>query len=522
MKKTILVVMDGWGDAPASDANAISRANTPHFNFISEHFSRGEMLTSGLSVGLPEGQMGNSEVGHLNLGAGRIVYQDLTRINLAIGDGSFNKNKILIENFKTIQAAGGALHLIGLVSDGGVHSHIDHIEATLKLARECGIGQTYLHAIMDGRDCSPTGGERYLSRLVDFMKTLAYGRIATVVGRFYAMDRDTRWERVKVGYEAMVKGVGTMTVDPVRSIQDQYSKGITDEFLPPFCVEDTGRIGDKDGIFFFNFRADRARELTNALTLDGFEGFDRGAKPVLSAFVTMTMFDESYTFPIAFPSEELHNILGEVISTNGLSQLRIAETEKYAHVTYFFNGGIEKVFAGEDRILIPSPKEVRTYDLKPQMSAALVTDALVAAMRTSRYSFIIVNFANSDMVGHTGNIPAAIMAVEAVDAALGKVYEAAVETGYVMIVTADHGNADKMLEADGAPCTSHTINPVPLIIVDYEYAEGVGAIKKIGGTSILPTLHALPKEVIIADIAPTILHFLGIPNPSEMTGKSLC
>ncbi|MBI5441216.1 MAG: 2,3-bisphosphoglycerate-independent phosphoglycerate mutase, partial [Deltaproteobacteria bacterium] len=460
MRPVALIVLDGWGYRPDGDAsnNAILQARTPRLSALQRDYAFTTLSASGLDVGLPAGQMGNSEVGHLNLGAGRIVYQDLTRINLAIENGTFFENPVLLDAFRRVGEAGSALHFMGLLSDGGVHSHQRHLYALLELARRSGVERAFVHAFLDGRDTPPQSGREYVAALEEVLADVGYGRtleggVATVTGRFYAMDRDTRWERVEKAFRAVCCGVGIPAFGAVQAVEEAYAAGETDEFVVPRVVfglqgRPIGTMAGGDTIVFFNFRADRARELTRAFTQERFSGFDASPRPRLSSFVTFTQYDEAFDLPIAFPPVRLTNILGEVFSRAGARQLRIAETEKYAHVTFFFNGGEEEPFPREERILIPSPREVATYDQKPEMSAFGVRDRLVQEIRERRPDAIVVNFANLDMVGHTGLLPATVRAVEAVDACVGDVVDALREKGYAAIVTADHGNAEEMWDAE--------------------------------------------------------------------------
>jgi len=512
-RPVMLVIMDGCGWREEEDGNAFKLARTPNLDRYQERYPFTLLQASGEAVGLPPGQMGNSEVGHLNLGAGRIVYQELTRINLAIKDGSFFQNEVLRSAMESVKGSSRArLHLMGLVSDGGVHSQMEHLFALLKMAAEFGIGQrTCIHAFMDGRDTPPKSGAQHIRRLREEMERLGAGTIASVCGRYYAMDRDKRWSRVEQAYEMLVRGRGRIEKDPVQAVEHAYQLGETDEFIKPVLIEnDTckitggkGPLRDGDAVIFFNFRADRARELTRALTEKDFTFFDVTDRPRLSIYVTMTRYDETFDLPVAFPPAHLKNILGEVVSNAGLKQLRISETEKYAHVTYFFNGGEEEPFPNEDRILIPSPKDVPTYDLKPEMSARQIANALLEAIEKGIYSLVVVNFANGDMVGHTGVLEAAIKACEVVDECVGKVTEKFRASGGAVIITADHGNAEVMKLPDGSPATAHTTNKVPCYLVDDSRTDA--------------EMH----EGILADIAPTILAIMGIPKPGEMTGKVL-
>jgi len=508
VRPAMLVIMDGWGWREETEGNAVRLARTPFIDRIQKDYPFTLLEASGEAVGLPEGQMGNSEVGHLNLGAGRIVYQELTRIDKAIRDGTFQENSVLRKAMESVRGSGRSLHLLGLVSDGGVHSQLGHLFALIRLARDLGVENVCLHAFLDGRDTLPTSGVQYLTQVQDEMNRLKCGKIATIVGRYYAMDRDKRWDRVQIAYEALVHGEGIRERDPVRAVENAYKRGETDEFVRPVVIEgESGdvlpRINDGDAAIFFNFRADRARELTRAFTEPAFAEFETGKRPGLATFVTMTQYDETFDLPVAFPPQRLEKILGEVVSLAGLGQFRIAETEKYAHVTYFFNGGEETPFPGEDRLLVPSPRDVPTYDLKPEMSAFQVADALVKRIETAQDALIVVNFANGDMVGHTGVLKAAIAACEAVDACVGRVVEAWRKKGGAAIVTADHGNAEVMIAPDGGPSTSHTTNPVPLYFVD-----------DLRKTATL-------RRGILADVAPTLLEVMGLPIPSEMTGRPL-
>lgn len=504
-KPVVLLIRDGWGinpHGPASaqaEGNASLLAKTPVHNELYARYPGATLNASGMNVGLPEGQMGNSEVGHLNLGAGRIVYQDLTRINKAVAEGKLKENPVLQQAFA--QARGGRLHFLGLVSDGGVHSHMEHLVALANAAKEAGVGDIMVHAITDGRDCSPTGGAGYLKQIEEELRPSG-ARIATVIGRYYAMDRDKRWDRNKLAWDAIVLGRGTFsTLSPSETVSDIYANGQTDEFLPAliFSHHNEQRIHDGDVVFFFNFRADRARQLSLAFLNADFSGFEREVTPKVH-YVTLTQYDETYKCPCVFGPESMTHILGEVVSNAGMKQLRIAETEKYPHVTYFFNGGIEQAFPGEDRQIVPSPK-VATYDLAPEMSAAAVTEKLLPVL--GNYDLVVLNYANADMVGHTGFVDAAVKAIETVDACVGQVVEETLRLGGKLLITADHGNSELMRNPDGSPNTAHTTNLVHLIYVGADAAQ-----------------YKL-QSGILADVAPTILTILGLPIPAEMTGKNL-
>jgi 2,3-bisphosphoglycerate-independent phosphoglycerate mutase len=505
-KPVILIIRDGWGINPSGregaerDGNATLLAKTPFHDQLYASYPGGTLSASGMDVGLPEGQMGNSEVGHLNLGAGRIVYQDLTRINKAILDGDLKTNPVLQEAFA--KAKGHRLHFLGLVSDGGVHSHLLHLIALANVAKEAGVEDIMVHAITDGRDTSPTGGADYLATLSSGLQPSG-AKIATVIGRYFAMDRDKRWERNKLAWDAIVLGRGEVsTLNPSAAVSERYAKNETDEFLQPIILSHPNeqRINDGDVVLFFNFRADRARQLSVALLDKDFSGFDREVTPSIN-YVTLTEYDRNYGCPVVFGPQTLDNILGEVVSKAGLKQLRIAETEKYPHVTYFFNGGVETQYPGEDRAIVPSPKDVPTYDFKPQMSAPEVRDEVIK--RLPDYDLVILNFANPDMVGHTGVVPAGIKAVETIDECVREVLTKVLELGGKALVTADHGNCEFMRNADGSPNTAHTTNLVHCI---YVAADAKNFTVENG---------------ILADIAPTLLHLLGQPQPAEMTGKVL-
>lgn len=498
-----LVILDGWGLSDSCPDNAVCQAQTPVMDQLLQQWPHSRLSASGRDVGLPDGQMGNSEVGHLNIGAGRIVYQDLTRISLAVENGSFFDNPTLKNICTDMAASGNKLHLLGLVSDGGVHSHISHLYALVRMARQAGVADVCIHAFMDGRDTPPTNGRQYLQELEVQLQTIGVGRISTVTGRYWAMDRDNRWDRVEKAYLALVQGTGRSFSTATEAIEQAYAAGQTDEFIEPCIVGSPGTIDDGDGVIFFNFRADRAREMTRALTLSDFSGFKRHKRPQLGGFVCLTEYDETFHLPIAFPSETFHNILAEVLAEAGLKQLRMAETEKYAHVTFFFNGGVERAWSGEDRVLIPSPQDVATYNLKPAMSAVEVTDELVRRVATGKYQFIVLNFANCDMVGHTGIMSAAITAVETVDNCLGRVVEAVTAAGGALLITADHGNCEQMSDGKGHSHTAHTSNPVPLVLVDPQRPQ-----RKL-------------RDGILADLAPTVLELLELEQPEAMTGRSL-
>jgi 2,3-bisphosphoglycerate-independent phosphoglycerate mutase len=512
-RPVVLIIRDGWGLNPAGragierEADATLMARTPVNDALRATCPRTTLDPGGEAVGLPAGQMGNSEVGHLNLGAGRIVYQSLTRISKSIRDGEFFEIPVLKSLVGDLEARGGRLHLMGLCSDGGVHSHLDHLYACLELAKRHGLSEVYLHCFMDGRDTSPTAGAGYLRQLEQRIKEIGVGTIATVIGRYYAMDRDNRWDRVARAYNAQVLGEGEKRPLAAEALEEWYSNGKTDEFIPPTIIRPANADGQKplvrdgDGILYFNFRADRARELTEAFTQDAFSGFERKRRPKVQ-FVCMTEYKDTFNLPTVFAPEPLRNILAEVLAAHGLKQLRIAETEKYAHVTFFFNGGVEEPVAGEDRVLIPSPK-VATYDLKPEMSAVEMTAELIRRLESQQYDVVICNYANADMVGHTGSIPAAINSVETVDECVGQVIDVLRRIGGVGLITADHGNAEKMREANGEPHTAHTTFPVEIFYVGADQARW--------------KLHS----GILADVAPTLLQLLGIDPPTEMTGRSL-
>ncbi|NCB39011.1 MAG: 2,3-bisphosphoglycerate-independent phosphoglycerate mutase [Erysipelotrichia bacterium] len=502
--KVLLIILDGFGISEAKEGNAVYSANPEFINKLFAERPFTHLGASGLDVGLPVGQMGNSEVGHLNIGAGRVVYQDITRINCAIEDGSFFDNKALNEVIEKVLNTGKALHLYGLVSDGGVHSHIEQLYAILKLAKRKGLDKVFIHAFTDGRDTSPTSGVHFIRELAENAEKIGVGRIATISGRYYAMDRDNRWERLEKAYQAMVHGVGNRAGDPVLAMEASYKVNITDEFVLPVVIEENGKpvatINDGDAILAFNFRADRMRQLTRIFVSDEFEHFKR--KDMKVDYVSFTHYSDDFTFPEVFPPQHLEEVLGEVLSKNNIAQLRLAETEKYAHVTYFTNGGYEPPFPLEDRHVVPSPK-VKTYDLKPEMSAFEVNEFLTEKLRTLDYPFVMVNFANCDMVGHTGIMEAAMKAVNTVDNVLSKLIPVAYELGYDCLITADHGNAEQMVDfTTGEAFTEHTVNPVPFCLLSRTSLE-------------------LKPEGKLCDIAPTILDLMGIAKPLSMTGQSL-
>ncbi len=508
IKSTVLLILDGWGHAPASAGNAVTTAETPNMDKLLSTSPWCLLQCSGQAVGLPQGQMGNSEVGHLNIGAGRVVDQDIVRIDKSIRDGFFSENETLVKLFEKARSHSGKVHLMGLVSDGGVHSHIDHILALLRLARDCKVGQVFIHAFLDGRDTPPKSGQGYIQKLAEFCHDLGTGRIASVSGRYYAMDRDRRWDRIELAYKAVVSGLGQTSPDPVQAVLQGYDRGETDEFLTPTVIVDeqdqpVGRIEDGDALFFFNFRADRARQLVQSFSPEKETEFDRQRCPRLAYLATMTEYDPTFSLPVAFAPLSLVNILAEVSAGHGLRQFRIAETEKYAHVTYFFNGGREEPYPGEERRLIPSPKEVDTYDQKPEMSVFEVTEKFCAEWHQG-YSLIVCNFANLDMVGHTGDFSAAVKACQAVDTCVGKVVRDVLRAKGRLLITADHGNAEMMQDANGHPHTAHSKNPVPFLVVEDE-----------------PLQLKLRSGGCLGDIAPTILDLWGIPQPGEMTGRSL-
>lgn len=506
-KPVMLMILDGWGISPDGPGNAISLAQTPNLDGLLKDYPHTRLRTSGKDVGLPKGVMGNSEVGHLNIGAGRIVYQDLLRIDNAIEDGGFFKNEAINQAITSVAERNSRLHLMGLVSDAGVHSQLAHLLALLDLAKARSLSRVFVHAILDGRDTPPDSGQHHVANLQKHMDAIGLGAIASICGRYYAMDRDTRWDRTEQAYRLYTEARGKVETDPVNAVQSAYARGETDEFVKPIAMVANGApramVQDGDAIVFFNFRADRARQISRAFTQEDFTGFDRKTRPKLSDFICMTLYDEAFTLPVAYPPVHLDAILGEVISSEGLHQLRIAETEKYAHVTYFFNGGEEEPFANEDRILIPSPRDVPTYDHKPEMSALKVTEAVLERIQSDQYDFIALNFANMDMVGHTGVLSAAINACETVDRCVGRIAAAVCAQGGALLITADHGNAEMMIEDGGKIHTAHTTNLVHLILADDTRKQTRLAEGKLG------------------DIAPTILDLLGIAQPPQMTGRTL-
>ncbi len=536
-KPLVLIILDGWGYAAPGPANAISLARKPNYDKLLAEFPNTLIHTSGRYVGLPTGQMGNSEVGHLNIGAGRVVYMDITKIDLMIENGEFYKNPALLDAMAKARTGERRLHLFGLLSDGGVHSHQKHLYALLRMAKQNGVERVFVHAFMDGRDTLPTNGAGYIEQLQQKMREYGVGKIASVSGRYYAMDRDRRWEREKKAVDAVVDGVGEggRFHDPVQGVRESYNREVTDEFIIPFVVVDergepVATIRDGDVCINFNFRADRARQITRCLArnshftaqdgreLEGAEDLDsvipRDRVPKDLTYLCMTRYDKNFTLPVVSPPESLGNILANVMADRSMRNLRVAETEKYAHVTYFFNGGVEKPFPGEDRVLVPSPK-VATYDLKPEMSAQGIADAVVKAIEDKTFDVMVVNFANADMVGHSGKIPPTIEAVQTVDTCLGQIYSALKRAGGAMIVTADHGNAEQMIDpATGGPQTAHTTNPVPFIVVA-EHAVPPAGFKGDGRR------FTLKPDGALQDIAPTMLGILGIAQPKEMTGHDL-
>lgn len=506
---TLLLILDGYGLAPAGPGNAASLARTPNIDRLISLPGATRIDASGRAVGLPAGYMGNSEVGHLNIGAGRIVYQDMTRIDVAMETGELASNAALLELLANVKRTGGRLHFAGLLSDGGVHSHINHFLALVEMAKQQGLQKVYLHCFMDGRDVPPTSGKGFIEQVQKKLAELGVGKIATIIGRYYAMDRDNRWERVEQAYNAMVLGEGNRGTDPVAMVQKSYDDGDTDEFIKPIVITENeapvATIQAGDSVIFANFRPDRAREITRSLIFEDFDGFERKNGYFPLQYVSMTQYDATFAdkLEVAFKPESLKNTLGEYLASQHKTQLRIAETEKYAHVTFFFNGGVEKENPGEDRALIPSPK-VATYDLKPEMSAYEVADEAVKRIESGKYDVMILNFANPDMVGHTGVMEAAIKAVEAVDECAGKVIDAVLATSGCVLLTADHGNAEKMIDENGGPMTAHSTSPVPLLLADPAHPE-----------------RKLADGGALCDLAPTMLALMNLPQPAEMTGKSL-
>ena len=500
-KKAVLIILDGYGIAAPSEGNAISCARKPNLDRLFSENPTSQLSASGLDVGLPEGQMGNSEVGHTNIGAGRVVFQILPKMSQEIKNGKFFENPVYIKAMDDAKANGKALHIMGLLSTGGVHSHLTHIFAILDMAKQRGVEKVFVHCFLDGRDVAPKSGAGFVAQLQAKCDELGNARIATIQGRFYGMDRDKRWERVQEGYNAIVCGEGVMDADAVHAVEASYAEGVTDEFVKPVVVCKDGVINKGDSVIFMNFRPDRAREMTWALNLENFDGFERKKVVCPLSYVCTAQYDEALPLPIAYPPEVIENTLGDYISAKGLKQFRVAETEKYAHVTFFFNGGVEKQAEGEDRCLVPSPKEFATYDLVPQMSAEKVGEKCVEAIASDKYDLIVCNFANCDMVGHTGVMQAAVTAVEAVDTAMGKIMaEVEKHPDTVLLVTADHGNADCMFDASGKVNTAHTTNPVPFAVCK-------------AGIEL--------KDGRLADIAPTILSLMGLAKPAEMTGECL-
>ncbi len=499
-KPLVLMILDGYGINESTVGNAIHSANTPNLDDLMAKYPHTQIQASGMDVGLPRGQMGNSEVGHTNIGAGRIVYQELTRITKTVEEGGLSAIPELQNAVANCKEHDSALHLMGLLSDGGVHSHIQHLFGLLAMAKEQGLNKVYVHCFMDGRDVPPSSGKDYVEQLAAELNKLGVGKIATISGRYYAMDRDNRWERVVKAYDAMVNGIGVEESDPVKAMADSYANGVTDEFVVPVVVDKEGTIKENDSVIFFNFRPDRAREITRTLVDEAFSGFERAKGFFPLCYTCMTQYDATMpNVQVAFHPQSLEDTFGEYISNKGLKQLRIAETEKYAHVTFFFNGGVETVYPGEDRCLINSPK-VATYDLQPEMSAYEVTAALEE--RLDKYDVVIINYANCDMVGHTGVFEAAVKAVEAVDSCVGRIVNKTLELGGAVLLTADHGNADQMLAEDNSPFTAHTTNPVPLLAI------GLGDVQ-------------LRESGRLADLAPTMLSVLGLEKPTAMSGESL-
>ena len=499
--RAALIILDGYGIAAPTAGNAVAQAKKPNIDRLFAEYPHSQLQASGLDVGLPDGQMGNSEVGHTNIGAGRVVFQILPKISKEIDEGKFFQNPVYLKAIHDAKRDGKALHVLGLLSDGGVHSHLTHIFAMLDMAKQENVEKVFAHCFLDGRDVPPTSGAGFVRQLQEKCDSLGNARIATVQGRFYGMDRDKRWERVEAGYDAIVSGIGIQNPDAVGAVEASYAEGVTDEFVKPIVVCPEGMIQQGDSVIFMNFRPDRAREITWALNLPDFDGFDRKKKVFPLSYVCTAQYDETLTLPIAYPPEEIVNTLGDLISAHGLKQFRVAETEKYAHVTFFFNGGVEKQTEGEDRCLVPSPKEFATYDLVPQMSAEKVADKVVEALASEQYDLIVCNFANCDMVGHTGVMEAAVKAVETVDGCIGRIVdELRKHPDVVLLLTADHGNADCMFDESGKVNTAHTTNPVPFLVTRKDAALSDGRL---------------------ADIAPTILYIMRLEQPAEMTGNCL-
>lgn len=502
-KTTVLMILDGYGIGEKNEGNAISLAKKPVMDKLMSMYPVVSGEASGLAVGLPDGQMGNSEVGHTNIGAGRIVYQMLVKISKSIQDGDFFSNSALVAAMENCKKNHSALHLMGLLSPGGVHSHMEHLYGLVEMAKRNGLEKVYVHCFLDGRDVPPSSAAEYMEEAAAKLAEIGVGKIATIAGRFYAMDRDNAWDRVEKAYQALVYGEGVEESCPVQAVKNSYANGVTDEFMLPTVIEKDGTVKENDSVIFFNFRPDRARQLTRAFADPDFKGFERRNGFFTTTFVCMAQYDaEMPNVLVAFPPEELTMTFGEYLAKHGKTQLRLAETQKYAHVTFFFNGGEEKQFEGEDRILVNSPK-VATFDMQPEMSAYEVADNLVGAIRSEKYDVIVVNFANPDMVGHTGIIEAAVKAIEAVDECVGKAYDALLEKNGQMFICADHGNAEKLIDADGTPFTAHTTNPVPFILVNYDSA------------------YTLREGGCLADIVPTMIEMMGMEQPAEMTGKSL-
>ncbi len=499
--RAALIILDGYGIAAPTAGNAVAQAKKPNIDRLFAEYPHSQLQASGLDVGLPDGQMGNSEVGHTNIGAGRVVFQILPKISKEIDEGKFFQNPVYLKAIHDAKRDGKALHVLGLLSDGGVHSHLTHIFAMLDMAKQENVEKVFVHCFLDGRDVPPTSGAGFVRQLQEKCDSIGNVRIATVQGRFYGMDRDKRWERVEAGYDAIVSGIGIQNPDAVGAVEASYAEGVTDEFVKPIVVCPEGMIQQGDSVIFMNFRPDRAREMTWALNLPDFDGFERKKKVFPLSYVCTAQYDETLTLPIAYPPEEIVNTLGDLISAHGLKQFRVAETEKYAHVTFFFNGGVEKQTEGEDRCLVPSPKEFATYDLVPQMSAEKVADKVVEALASEQYDLIVCNFANCDMVGHTGVMEAAVKAVETVDGCIGRIVdELRKHSDVVLLLTADHGNADCMFDESGKVNTAHTTNPVPFLVTMKNAALSDGRL---------------------ADIAPTILNIMGLEQPAEMTGNCL-